>query len=87
VLNIVGVWMDDNDADTHIGWVRDAWDRIRLHSTGDPYLNFLGDEGTASVRAAYGAEPSGGSWSSDHRRRYGPSACSSAELTAVSKAA
>src|SRR5918994_3414323 len=55
VLNIVGAWMDD-DADRHIGWVRDTWDRIRLHSTGDPYLNFLGDEGTDRVRAAYGDE-------------------------------
>ena len=55
VLNIVGAWMD-GDADRHVGWVRDTWNRIRLHSTGDPYLNFLGDEGTDRVRAANGDE-------------------------------
>jgi FAD/FMN-containing dehydrogenase len=30
--------------------------RIRAHSIGDPYLNFLGDEGAERVRAAYGDE-------------------------------
>jgi FAD/FMN-containing dehydrogenase len=56
VLNVVGSWMDDQDADAHTTWARDTWEAIRPHATGDPYLNFLGDEGGDRVRAAYGEE-------------------------------
>ena len=54
VLNIIGMWMDDAHAGTHVDWTRRMWDAVRPHATGDPYLNFLGDEGTDRVRAAYG---------------------------------
>jgi hypothetical protein len=56
VLNIIGTCLEPADFGTHIGWVRDTWSAVRPHSTGDPYLNFLGDEGQERVRAAYGEE-------------------------------
>jgi FAD/FMN-containing dehydrogenase len=56
VLNIVGNRTDTEPSEPHIRWARDTWDAIRAHSIGDPYLNFLGDEGAERVRAAYGDE-------------------------------
>jgi FAD/FMN-containing dehydrogenase len=54
VLNLIGGWIDPAAAAAHVGWARDSWQAIRPHATGDPYLNFLGDEGPDRVRAAYG---------------------------------
>ena len=31
-------------------------DRMRPHTTGEPYLNFLADQDSDRVRAAYGPE-------------------------------
>lgn len=56
VLNLIGTWEDGEDADAHTRWVRESWEAMQTHTTGDPYLNFLGDEGTDRVRAAYGVE-------------------------------
>lgn len=56
VLNLIGTWQDESDEDAHTGWVRKSWEAMRPHTTGDPYLNFLGDEGSDGVRAAYGPE-------------------------------
>jgi FAD/FMN-containing dehydrogenase len=56
VLNIVGNCAAGEPAEPHIRWARDTWDAIRAHSSGDPYLNFLGDEGADRVRAAYGGD-------------------------------
>lgn len=55
VLNIVGLWMEHENADIHIAWTRDFSQAIQPFSTGQVYLNFLGDEGTERVKAAYGA--------------------------------
>ncbi len=56
VLNLIAMWSDPVlDAD-HIGWARGTWEAMRHHTTGAPYLNFLGDEGRDRVRDAYGPE-------------------------------
>jgi hypothetical protein len=55
VLNIVGMWNEANQTETHIVWVREFWQAMQPFSTGDLYLNFLGDEGPERVKAAYGA--------------------------------
>lgn len=55
VLNLIGGWMDASESDSHIAWVRDAARAIQPHATGATFLNFLGDEGEARVRSAYGA--------------------------------
>ena len=55
VLNIIGLWMEHEQADKHITWARDFAQAMQPFSTGQVYLNFLGDEGPARVKAAYGA--------------------------------
>jgi len=55
VLNIIGLWMEHEKPDQHIAWARDFAQAIQPLSTGQVYLNFLGDEGAERVKAAYGA--------------------------------
>jgi len=54
ILNVVGMWMDATETSTHIAWAREFSQAVQPFSTGAPYLNFLGDEGEARIRAAYG---------------------------------
>jgi FAD/FMN-containing dehydrogenase len=53
-LNINGAWTADAPQHEDSDWVRESFERIRPHSTGRVYVNFLGDEGRDRVRAAYG---------------------------------
>ena len=56
-VNINAVWTeDDPEPERHIAWACDFFDAMQPHASGRVYLNFLGDEGTERVRAAYGAE-------------------------------
>jgi FAD/FMN-containing dehydrogenase len=53
-LNITAGWQPaDQDPERHLTWVRAAWDRLRAHSVG-VYANFLSDEGSGGLEAAYG---------------------------------
>jgi FAD binding domain/Berberine and berberine like len=53
-INIAAAWMpSDPDSERHIIWVRNGWDALRPHSVG-VYANFLSDEGSSDVEAAYG---------------------------------
>jgi len=57
IVNFMATWRDPTDGREHVGWAREAWDRLVPHSTGAPYLNFLGEEeggGEALVRRAFG---------------------------------
>jgi FAD/FMN-containing dehydrogenase len=58
MVSIDGNWYDKSENDSQIAWVRQAWDKVRPHSTGAVYLNFLGaeDQGTgdAMIRSAFG---------------------------------
>ena len=54
-VNINAVWTpEDPDGERHIAWARDFFDAMQPHACGRVYLNFLGEEGAARVRAAYG---------------------------------
>jgi FAD/FMN-containing dehydrogenase len=56
-VNINAVWLsDDPDADRHVAWARDTYAALEPHGLGRTYVNFLGDEGSDRVRAAYGAD-------------------------------
>jgi FAD/FMN-containing dehydrogenase len=56
-VNINAVWLeDDPDPDRHTAWARDTYAALERHGVGRTYVNFLGDEGSARVRAAYGPE-------------------------------
>jgi FAD/FMN-containing dehydrogenase len=56
VINLISTCADPDDDARHVSWVRVAWDAMQPHTTGAPYLNFLGDEGADQVRDAYGKQ-------------------------------
>lgn len=53
LMNILGAWHHDHEPERHIAWVRDLARDIHPYSTGEVFLNFLGDEGEQGVKAAY----------------------------------
>jgi FAD/FMN-containing dehydrogenase len=56
-VNISAVWLPDDPAgEQHVRWVRECYDAVEPFATGRAYVNFLGDEGQARVRAAYGEQ-------------------------------
>jgi FAD/FMN-containing dehydrogenase len=55
VVHPFALWEDPRDDERMIAWGRGFRDELAEYSTGDVYLNFIGDEGTARVRAGYGA--------------------------------
>jgi hypothetical protein len=51
----VSAWApSDPEGERHKAWVREGWEALRPRSVG-VYANFISDEGTAGVEAAYGA--------------------------------
>ena len=55
LLGIMSIW-DDAAADSaNIDWVRTSWARMAPFVRQQSYVNFLGDEGGARMREAYGA--------------------------------
>lgn len=53
-INIFGAWEPGrDDRDRHVAWVRDFSEAMAPYSVGQ-YVNFLNDEGSVDVRAAYG---------------------------------
>jgi FAD/FMN-containing dehydrogenase len=54
-INVTGAWSPlDGEPDRHRTWVRTGWDALQPHASG-VYANFISDEGSDGVRAAYGA--------------------------------
>jgi hypothetical protein len=60
VVNVIGSWTDPATRGAHVGRARTTWEALQPCTAGVPYLNFLGNEGTDRVIAAYGE---------DHHRR------------------
>jgi FAD/FMN-containing dehydrogenase len=56
-VNVNGVWPPDevSGAPDHVAWVRSLFGELEPTARG-VYVNFLGEEGSDRVRAAYGAE-------------------------------
>jgi FAD/FMN-containing dehydrogenase len=54
VVHPFALWPDAADDAAMIAWSRAFRDDLRDFATGGVYLNFVGDEGEARVRAAYG---------------------------------
>jgi FAD/FMN-containing dehydrogenase len=54
VVHPFALWPDARDDARMISWARAFRDDLRPFATGGVYLNFVGDEGDARVRAAYG---------------------------------
>jgi len=53
-VNIVAMWTDPADNEANVAWARAFSDALQPHANGGVYVNFLGDEGEARVKAAYG---------------------------------
>jgi FAD/FMN-containing dehydrogenase len=68
-LIIAAVWSQAAEQEVHIDWARRFWDAMQPHSTGDVYVNYLGEEGEERVRAAYGHHLAR---LTDLKRRYDP---------------
>jgi FAD/FMN-containing dehydrogenase len=54
VVHPFGMWEDPADDAANIEWARGFRDDLAAFSTGAVYLNFVGDEGEARLRAGYG---------------------------------
>ena len=56
ITGFAGAWPVGASPDSHVTWVRDAWQTIRAYSTGGNYVNFqLAEDDTARTAEAYGA--------------------------------
>jgi hypothetical protein len=54
-LRVIAIWpLSDPNGERHTAWVRHGWEALRPASEGRQYVNFLSDEGSAGVQAAYG---------------------------------
>src|SRR5438477_2307378 len=53
-LVIPGVWPDARDDDANITWVKDTFDVLAPYTADSVYVNYLADDDTARVQAAYG---------------------------------
>jgi FAD/FMN-containing dehydrogenase len=54
-LHLFSAWTGAGGDEANLRWTAEAWEALRGYCTGGAYVNFLGDEGEARVRAAYGA--------------------------------
>jgi FAD/FMN-containing dehydrogenase len=53
VAHPFALWDDAADDERVIGWARGFRDALQPHATGETYLNFIGNEGDARVRAGF----------------------------------
>jgi FAD/FMN-containing dehydrogenase len=56
LMNYIGLWLDPEQDEANIAWVRAAATAMEPHGTGARYVNFMADEGDAGVRSAYESE-------------------------------
>jgi hypothetical protein len=54
-INIIAAWSDPAVAEKCIDWARGLASVLEGFGASDGYVNYLGDEGSAAVRASYGA--------------------------------
>jgi len=55
VLNVAGSWEQPGEDEANITWAREAWDDMKLFSTGGTYVNFLTEDATPDrVKTALG---------------------------------
>jgi Berberine and berberine like len=54
-LGILTQWVDPADSERHINWTRRFADAMAPFRSGTYLLNFLGEEGSDTIRAAFGS--------------------------------
>jgi FAD/FMN-containing dehydrogenase len=56
VCNIASMWDRAEDDRANIAWARDTWEKLKPHTTGGVYVNFLADDdGADRVASAFGS--------------------------------
>ena len=60
MISVDGLWHDASQNAANVQWVRDFYDELQPHSTGQVYVNFLGEEddaaaALATTQSVYGA--------------------------------
>ncbi|MEE9554774.1 MAG: BBE domain-containing protein, partial [candidate division Zixibacteria bacterium] len=55
VLNVHGRWDDPSDDEKCIGWSRDFFNDSAQYATGGVYINFMTEEETDRIGAAFGS--------------------------------
>ena len=53
-VGILAEWTDTGESQRHVKWARDLSDSLSPFSSGGYLLNFLGEEGEDTIRAAFG---------------------------------
>jgi len=53
-LVIMAMWSDPAESEKHIRWADEFWRAMQPFSSGGVYVNYLGNEDKARVKAAYG---------------------------------
>lgn len=53
---VTSMWADPAESETNIRWTREFWEAMRPFLAEAVYVNYLGDESSDRVEAAYGAE-------------------------------
>ncbi len=48
-------WFDPAESDEHTGWARAMWDALQPVASDGYFLNYLGDEAPAAIRATFGS--------------------------------
>jgi FAD/FMN-containing dehydrogenase len=51
---IASVWNDPTETDANVAWTREAFGAVQSHRASRRYVNYLADDDTDDVRAAYG---------------------------------
>jgi len=55
-VSVFGTWIEADEDERNIAWVRKFGDELKAHATGGAYVNYMAaDESTANVRSAYEA--------------------------------
>ena len=55
-VHFLSMWPDPADTEANIAYTREIAGAMKPWTTGRAYLNFIGDEGTDRVEAAFGPE-------------------------------
>ncbi len=53
-LLLLGGWLEAEETEANVAWVRELWDLTRPLSSSAVYVNYLGTEGDSRIRDAYG---------------------------------
>jgi hypothetical protein len=54
IVHFLSLWPDPADTDANIAYTRKFSNAMKPFTTGEVYLNFIGDEGAGRIESAFG---------------------------------